>query len=632
MQRTPPEIRILPDDVANKIAAGEVIERPAAVVKELLENSIDAGADRVEIEFKHGGKNFIKIADNGCGMTREQALMSLEMHATSKIASPDDIFKISTFGFRGEAMPSIASVSKFTLRTRPQSSQFGTQVEAYSGEVKSIRDCGMDEGTEIIVENLFCGVPARRKFLKSDNVEASHIIRLCRMYALALPDLSITLIENSRAIFKSERNSDMLSRISRVCGRDVGSKLVELKDCEFDGMRLCGAILAPGESFATSRNICTFINSRPVDCKAVYSAVKEAYEPYIPKGKFAAAFLFLEMDPSTVDVTVHPAKKEVRLKNELKTRDFIREALSRKLSACSAPVFMGSKTLDLKNGNTPRAISFPTPAIFPEAIGHKGLPAETIAPITEKIHGENPAAQFFKSRSLETLSKTIPEEYAAYKKEGESCASIDENSAPLPKKTRNAEPCALDDWRYIGCFKKRLALFENRRGMIMMHISAALKRIHYARIMDSLAEEKPPSQVLLLPLTVKFERADDEFFAANKKTFASCGFGIEDFGNRMYKIAAVPPWLPYGQAESFIRGFVEEGREDGIKIQKRKLAGDAFAKLAVKRIGSAGFTCTEASAFSLLYELLACEFHSSTPDGRPTLKEISEADISKMFG
>lgn len=277
MKTTPPDIRILSEDVANRIAAGEVIERPAAVVKELLENAIDAGATRIDIEFKHGGKSFVKVLDNGCGMTREQALMSLEPHATSKIREPEDLFKISSYGFRGEAVPSIASVSKFTLRTRPEGSQLGTHIDIYAGEVNAVKDCGMAAGTEVIVENLFCSVPVRRKFLKTDNVEASHITKLCRLYALALPQLAITLIENSRVVFRSEQDLGIMDRIERVYGREISSKLMELKECVLGDLKVYGAILRPGESFATNRNVCSFINGRPVDSRAVYSAIKEAY-------------------------------------------------------------------------------------------------------------------------------------------------------------------------------------------------------------------------------------------------------------------------------------------------------------------------------------------------------------------
>ena len=252
------------------------------MVKELLENSIDAGATRVEIQFRHGGKTFIKVADDGCGMTRQQALTSLEPHATSKIRAPEDLFEITSYGFRGEAVPSIASVSRFVMRTKPEAQVVGTEIDVYAGTVNAVRDCGMASGTEITVENLFCSVPARRKFLKSDNVEASHIIRLCRLYALA----------------------------------EISSKMFELGRVERGGMSVEGAVLRAGESFPTSRNICAFVNGRPVECRAVYSAVKEAYSQFVPKGRFAAAYIFITLDPKTVDVNVHPAKLQVRLKDE----------------------------------------------------------------------------------------------------------------------------------------------------------------------------------------------------------------------------------------------------------------------------------------------------------------------------
>ena len=331
----PPEIKILPDDVANKIAAGEVVERPASVVKELLENSIDAGATRIDIEFKHGGKTFIKVLDNGCGMTRQQALMSLEQHATSKIRSPEDLFSISSYGFRGEAVPSIASVSKFRMRTRPEGESVGTQIDSYASQVLSVKECGMPRGTEILVENLFSGVPARRKFLKSDNVEAGHIARLCRLYALALPNLSLTLVENSKVLFHSEEGFGVIARISKIFGRETAENLIELKESQKYGMKVSGAILVPGESFSTSRNICVFINGRPVECRAVYAAVKEAYSQFVPKGRFAGAFLFIELNPSSIDVNVHPAKREVRLKDELGVKNFIADAIIERLKSFS---------------------------------------------------------------------------------------------------------------------------------------------------------------------------------------------------------------------------------------------------------------------------------------------------------
>ncbi len=638
MKKTPPEIRILSDDVANKIAAGEVIERPAAVAKELLENSIDAGATRIEIEFKHGGKSFVKVVDDGCGMTRQQALTCLEPHATSKIRAPEDLFRISSYGFRGEAVPSMASVSRFKIRTKPESQVLGTEIDVYAGSVNSVRDCGMAAGTEIIVENLFCSVPARRKFLKSDNVEASHIVKLCRLYALALPDLSITLVENSRVVFRSERGLKTLDRIERIFGGDISSKLSELKKTQTEGISVEGAILRAGESFPTSRNICAFINGRPVECKAVYSAIKEAYSQYVPKGRFAAAFLFIELDPQSVDVNVHPAKREVRLKNEIRVRDFLCETISAALcesqnktsaaNAMSADDASGGRS-EARGGllQYPPSAA-PRPAFTPR---DDFEPSSRLSPAAFP-HSENapdfPAKKTFAGNEDSNVLRGDGGGNPRRVSEKSAANSVgDVRSA----QAKSAYETVAEQWRYVGCLKKRFALFETAKGLVIMSISAALKRVRFERILKNLRGEKVVSQNLLIPLTLKFERGDEEYFSANRTAFEMCGFGLEDFGKSFYRIVSVPIWLKYEDAENFIRDFVELAREESKSLRKSKLSDENFARALVGRIGAANFQCGEISATELLAQLLSGANHMSSPDGKPTLKEISEAEMARMF-
>ncbi len=623
----PPEIRILPDDVANKIAAGEVVERPASVVKELLENSVDAGATRIDVEFKHGGKTFIKVLDNGCGMTRQQALMSLEQHATSKIANPDDLFKISTYGFRGEAVPSIASVSKFRLRTRPEGEAFGAQIDACSGKILSVKECGMARGTEILVENLFAGVPARRKFLKGDGVEAGHIARLCRLYALALPQLSITLVENSKVLFRSEGGLGAVARVAKIFGGAAAENLVELKASERDGMKVSGAILSPGESFATSRNICSFINGRPVECRAVYSAVKEAYSQFVPKGRFAGAFLFLELDPASVDVNVHPAKREVRLKNEFAVREFLIGAISERLGAFSFSEPFGRRQEPFGNASG-NAEPFDKP---PEPHGFGG-----------RFESAPPRPRTVLDRTAEPLGPAAPALGVR-----EPSAALDA-PPPVPKfspppaaplsavraGTENARAplSAAWGWRYIGCAARRFALFETPKSLAVMSVLAALRRVGFNRIMKSLEGRKATSQKLLLPATIGFSPADDEFFRANRGLFESCGFEIDDFGKGYYRISAAPAWLEFSETEKFVRDIVESSAEGGIGRRNKRLGDEIFAAAAAARIGMGGFSCTEESAVSLLSELLECPMHMTSPDGRKTLYEISHARLLSLFG
>ena len=603
MKKTPPEIKILPDDVANKIAAGEVVERPAAVVKELLENSIDAGAERIAVEFSRGGKAFVKVSDDGCGMTRQQALMSLEPHATSKIRGAEDLFRISSYGFRGEAVPSIASVSKFKMRTRPEAQLAGTEIDVYAGAVNSVRECGMAAGTEIVVENLFCSVPARRKFLKSDDVEASHIVRLCKLYALALSHISITLTENSREIFRSEKDMGGIERIGRVWGGEAASKLIGLPRTQRGGMAVEGAVLRAGDSFATSRNICAFINARPVDCRAIFSAVKEAYGQLVPKGRYAAAFLFITLPPESVDVNVHPSKREVRLKNEFEVRDFVCSAILSALENNASP--SAAKTLE----DFP-----PRPAFSPRS-------AETFS-VAE------PRAVFGSSeRSYASQAAVVPQPA----KNSSARQNLSARFAPDGAPPSQSFDSLIADWRYIGCLKRRYAIFETAKGMVMMSVSAALKRVRYEKILKNLRGENAASQSILIPLTINLERADDEFLCANKETLAACGFDIENFGKSFYKITSAPAWIPYGEVENFVRDFVETAREEGASAKKSKLSDEAFASASVRRLGSAYFVCSEISARELLAELLRCANHMSSPDGKPSLREISEAELLRMF-
>ena len=683
----PPEIKILPDDVANKIAAGEVVERPASVVKELLENSIDAGATRIDIEFKHGGKTFIKVLDNGCGMTRQQALMSLEQHATSKIRSPEDLFSISSYGFRGEAVPSIASVSKFRMRTRPEGESVGTQIDSYASQVLSVKECGMPRGTEILVENLFSGVPARRKFLKSDNVEAGHIARLCRLYALALPNLSLTLVENSKVLFHSEEGFGVIARISKIFGRETAENLIELKESQNYGMKVSGAILVPGESFSTSRNICVFINGRPVECRAVYAAVKEAYSQFVPKGRFAGAFLFIELNPSSIDVNVHPAKREVRLKDELGVKNFIADAIIERLKSFSfqepfgafgrragdcAPSAEFARALESFSGKNSPGQNNPknaqearmglaakssggaggamcdlrgTPALsnndgqkeqadFPDAriAGEKSFKVGENAKIlkesahdsgTEKIRGAE-ELRAFEVAAASPAPTIVPD--------ADKSRAFSEYSEDLQAAQSARAAAAKHAWRYVGCIARRFAIFETPKSMAIMSILSALRRVDFNRIMKALEGEKALSQKLLLPITMEFGISDDEFFRANRALFESCGFEIDDFGKGYYRIAATPAWIEFFEAEKFVRDIVESSSESGLRTRSKRLGDEMFASIAAGKIGIGGFICTEESATSLLSNLLSCPMHMTSPDGRKTLYEISHSRLLSLFG
>jgi DNA mismatch repair protein MutL len=329
-------IRILSDRVANQIAAGEVIERPVAVVKELVENSIDAGATRIEVEFRNGGKSYIRIEDNGKGMSPDEALLSLERHATSKIREAADLNEVSSFGFRGEALPSIASVSRFTLRTRAEGWEHGTEIKINGGKLLEKKDCGMPVGTVIEVAQLFNSVPARRKFLKTDPTETAHITYNTRLFAVAHPQIAFRVLEGGRTVFQSPVCENLRDRVAEIWGRSLADDLipVDVTD-EKTGYRLTGLTAKPGVGRSTRRELVTLVNRRPVDSRTVGFAVLDAYHGRIQKGRYPPAFLFLKIQPQEVDVNVHPAKREVRFRNDGAIRRFVLGAITATLAAAT---------------------------------------------------------------------------------------------------------------------------------------------------------------------------------------------------------------------------------------------------------------------------------------------------------
>ena len=353
-----PVIRILEDKVADQIAAGEVVERPAAAAKELLENALDAGARRVTLDFSRGGKALIVVEDDGMGMEPDQAELALRRHATSKIVAAADLDRIRTFGFRGEALPSIASVSRFTLRTRARGADVGVELLVNAGRLVHRREHGMAEGTRVEVANLFHPVPARLRFLKSDDTEAAHIIRLVRLYAVAHPEVGFLLREDGREIFRSPGNVPLADRVREIWGKSVADELLPLPPVEGRGLGLSGLIGKPGASRATRQDLVTVVNGRPVDSRALTYALVEAYHTLIPKGRYPLAFLFLEIDPAAVDVNVHPAKREIRFREEPKVRAFVMASV---LAVLRGPASGGLPAVEIATPGAPPGQALPPP-------------------------------------------------------------------------------------------------------------------------------------------------------------------------------------------------------------------------------------------------------------------------------
>ena len=573
-------IRILEATVANQIAAGEVVERPAAVIKELLENSLDAEARRVTVDFSRGGKAQMIVEDDGKGMTGDEALLSLERHATSKIQVASDLDRIATFGFRGEALPSIASVARFTMQTRPASAPSGTEIAINGGKLVHRRDHGMAPGTRIEVTNLFHPVPARLKFLKSDETEAAHIVRLVRLYAIAHPEVGFLLREDGREIFRSPGNAPLLDRVREIWGRQVAEEVTIMPSFARPGMRLSGLLGKPGVSRGTRQDLVTVVNGRPVDSRTMAFALTESYHTLIPKGRYPLAFIFLEMDPAWVDVNVHPAKREVRFRDEAKVRNFLIESVLAVLRA--------------------RA--------------DDGLPAATIPSVSTATPLTAPA--------VPTLSSPVSAS-------GTPAAYVPPSAVPAQT---NHAPAVRLGWRLLSRLREERAVFETPTGLAILDIGAAHQRVLYESILAQFTAQKPVSQPMLVPLSIELEPLPAAVLKERLPLLASTGFDFEEYGRNFWRIQALPAWLEPEDALAFVRDLLAEmARREG-DFGRPSLAYDALAKIAVIKARRKGDSLSDAELMELVQALFRTVQPGSCPRGRRTYVEWTDADLTRRFG
>ena len=566
--------------MANQIAAGEVVERPAAVIKELLENSLDAEARRVTVDFSRGGKAQMIVEDDGKGMTGDEALLSLERHATSKIQLASDLDRITTFGFRGEALPSIASVARFTMQTRPASAPSGTEISINGGKLVHRRDHGMAPGTRIEVSNLFHPVPARLKFLKSDETEAAHIVRLVRLYAIAHPEVGFLLREDGREIFRSPGNAPLLDRVREIWGRQVAGEVTLMPAFERPGMRLSGLLGKPGVSRGTRQDLVTVVNGRPVDSRTMAFALTESYHTLIPKGRYPLAFVFLEMDPAWVDVNVHPAKREVRFRDEAKVRNFLIESVLAVLRARS----------------------------------DDGLPTETVPPL--------PPVPLSAASAPPTVSIPV------------SAGGLPASSVPplSPPVSASHAPAVRLGWRLLSRLREERAVFETPTGLALLDIGAAHQRVLYESILAQFTAQKPVSQPLLVPLSIELDPLPAAVLKERLPLLASAGFDFEEYGRNFWRIQALPVWLEPVAALGFVRDLLAEmARREG-DFGRPSLAYDALAKIAVSKARRKGDGLSDAELMELVQALFRTVQPGTCPRGRRTYVEWTDADLTRRFG
>lgn len=574
------KIRLLAEVVANRIAAGEVVERPASVVKELVENSLDAGAKKIEISVERGGRSLIRVTDDGCGMGPEDALLALERHATSKIREAGDLMKIQTFGFRGEALPSIASVSRFTLKTRESQAEEGTEVVIDGGKVVRAGKAGCPSGTSIEVRQLFAHVPGRRKFLRTEETEWSHIEQGVRLAALARPEVGWVLRRDGAVFWQDTAREALEERMAAVFGRDWRETFLEI-DIKDGGMRIHGYLGRPGVNRATRVEQILFVNSRPVQSGSLNAALLEGYHNALMRGRYPVTVLFLEMDPCGVDVNVHPAKREVRFRQDGDVRRFV--------SGAVAEVLRGG------------------------SVGPLPMPTMT-------TNGFSPALTFAPTASQPAT--TIPGRASVPVAAGGSLGLEVESAPGIPA-----------GWRFLGVVDHLYLVAEKERGVVLIDQHAAHERILFEQLLRQVAQEEVSGQRLLYPVTIEFPPVQAAFLKDRAEELGKVGLGIASMGGNSFLVDALPPRIRTLAVEEFVRGVVADLEKGGSNAKKdRRLSEEVIAKTVCRHAVKANDRLNEAEAVRLLADLLACELPYTCPHGRPTMILWSKTELEKKFG
>ncbi len=626
-------IRVLSDHVANKIAAGEVVERPASVVKELLENSLDAGSTSIRIEIENAGRRLIRIADNGCGMLRDDALLAFERHATSKLSDVKDLLSIATLGFRGEALPSIAAVSRLVLETRAPEEQTGTRVEIAGGKMLSCDEVAQSRGTVITVRDLFFNVPARKKFLRSDQTELAHVASLATHYSLAHHDKAFELRDGARELLNVEPVLTLEDRVFQVFGSQILADLIEVarreRVLQLDPgepplpFALRGFVSRPQVQKNNRNSIYIFVNGRLIRDRLLLHAISAAYYNLIPGQCFPFALLFLECDPQSVDVNVHPSKTEVRFRQQSFVHDFVREALREQLMesrpapsfrvspvaqpAAELPYSEFSQSLDNMPAQpadeapvfTLRAPSAPAPRLdFYDA-----------PPIAPTAPGDAPSAR--------TLKLPVPDTHGAF--------PID----ALPDAP--ASLVHLGDLRPLGQLHDSFILAAGRDGLWIVDQHVAHERILFEKLLAARAAGRVEVQRLLMPLIVQLTPGQQIEYARIESELAANGFETEPFGNRTIAIKAAPAAIGPAELERVLFEILEiaetEARHVSLDDLRRAIAASLACRAAIK----INTHLDPAKMEYLLRELSRCEFPMACPHGRPVALQYSTKEILKAF-
>ena len=595
-------IKALPKELADKIAAGEVVERPLSIVKELLENSIDSGADSVTIEIQKGGKEYIRVSDNGCGIPKEQLSLAFTRYATSKIATEADLNSICTLGFRGEALASIASVSETELISKTAEEKVGAKIKITASDIISIDDTACENGTTIIVRNLFFNIPARRKFLKPDNTESSLITDYVSKMALAYPNVKIRLISNSAILFSTPGKNDLKQTILTVYSPQTVQNLIDVSFVNEElGYKLYGYISQPTYSKTNRKWQIFFVNGRLVKNKCLENAVSDAYHDKLFEGHYPIVFLFLELDPKELDVNIHPHKTEVRFYEENNISEFVISSVRKAL---------------LK----PDALNYhvKTPEIIKEQV---------ISPFSAiEYPKDHPIANVIEEKKDSFFSNL---RYEVSEKESEVQEAIPEfDVLNISSYSGNSRQFFFSNLTFIGQAFNTYLLCKDEDNVYFIDQHAAHERIMFEKLLKKHNDEESASQGLLTPIILELSASQAQMAEEICNLLRPMGFEIDSFGPVSYMVKAIPAELKSDEAEDFLSAFFDSSDEikKNIQLKLNEITSKA-CKAAVK----AHDKLSDAEVKQLFVDLDKCENPFSCPHGRPTFIRFSNYEIERMF-
>src|SRR6266571_4265251 len=609
-------IRLLPETVASQVAAGEVVERPASVVKELVENSIDAGARKIDIIIRRGGISLIRVIDDGCGMDRDDALLSLERHATCKIRTATDLQAVSTLGFRGEALPSIASVSRFRLTTREAHAVAGTEIIVNGGKIDIVRDGGEAPGTQVEVRSLFYNLPARRKFLRSENTESRNIEHQVHLQAVGHPKIGFSFLRDDRMLFQLPAAATLSDRIRDLFGVELLQRLVEVTSTGSPKIRISGFIGQAGLSRQTRAQQLVFVNGRAIENPLITTAVREGYHTALMKGQYPVTFLFLELDPGGVDVNVHPAKREVRFRDPTAVREAIARCIHETLEAGRAAW-----------QERFRAPPVPAPGDATKTAPDLRLRPEVVAP--EELHRDLPYVSLTggggvdsgRARGLDIIGQ-------APRLPGSRFDSASEALALQHRANRAAQ----QEFQIIGVLNKLYVLMENADGLVLVDQHAAHERILFEELRRRMEEQGVPTQKLLLSQTFNVPPRDADWIERNLSVLQRMGIGIESFGPNTFKIDSLPGFLNVTDGAQFMRKVIDDLKSATDRSSSLRLGEDIIATSVCRHAVKANDPLRYLEVAKLIQDLLECDLPYCCPHGRPTMIQISNAELEKKFG